>query len=1092
MRLLRFGVDRLPGITTPFGFSADPGLNLLVGPNGIGKSSVARALHFLLWPGRGRPSPDLVVHAEFQVGPDVLRAEFRGFGEVIWSKDGGAVPPPDLPPERLAPCHHLDVLDLLPVMAHPDDLSLTGVLVKELGGGVNLAAVRDDLFPSRGPSPQRRYDDYRAAETAIATITARHRGLADQEASLAELEGRRDDALSAQARHAVLALALRRTGIKAEVAALENELAAIPAAVESVRTEDPENLTRFRGDIRDRRADLAQLDRDLAALAEDVAACGIQADPAPALAPVQQGLKDLRTLAGQVGEANRLRNQARLRISQATAALPGGAMPPGRWDAIDPDSVRTLMHLGCAVLEQQSLVKGLAETAAPQLPGSSSRWARLFLWTGIAAMLCGAAAGLVSAWRPIGLPAAALGLGLLGGAAALRAAARPRASDPDRSAGRLASERARAEEASRKLSDAADRLGLKLDSRDPALALILQAALEFRNARSEADLRDAECRELEERRTAMLEEVNSRLASLGSAACATLEDAEAAAAGILRRWERFQGLMEKKKSLEGRRREFETSIAGREEDLRVLFDRLGLEPDPRNDREVGRYLSLQPRFRAISSTLKSLQATLDGLEREIRQGKDLFRGDDPATPDLETLDPAILTSRLQTEQELAAQASELAAGVGAIGEALRSARRGHDLQAALADRNRAREDLQEILAAQLLNQCGRVMLDRARRDHGQRTRPAALDQADRYLKTFTGGAYGLALLEGENEEATFAAVDLDSNRRLTPAQLSAGTRVQLLLAARLGFLATMGGAIRPPLVIDDALGSSDPVRFRAIVTALGRLCAAGGHQVFHLGPRPGEAEAWRRILEEDGLGVPAVIDLAAIRGKSASAADQVLRTMDLPAHTPPGPGGRSAAEYGALLGVPRADLRAPAESLPLFYLLTDELELLHCLLVAGCGTVGRWTTAQDWLPESGLVDARAAGMVAARIKVWRKFREAWSVGRPPKVDLPFLKNSSAVSGTFLQRVADLLVQVEGSGQGLLDGLRDRQVPGFRVANIDLLAEELDAAGFLDDRPLLDREDLVRTLVEGVAGEVRAGLLDMTAVHRLVDRFLAHE
>ncbi|MBU2503176.1 ATP-binding protein, partial [bacterium] len=118
MRLLEFRSDRLPGIPTPFGFTAGPGLNLVVGPNGIGKSSVARALHFLLWPRRGDPSTDLAVHADFQVGTDVLRAGYRGVGEVSWTREGRAVAAPDLPPESLAACHHLDVLDLMPALLH--------------------------------------------------------------------------------------------------------------------------------------------------------------------------------------------------------------------------------------------------------------------------------------------------------------------------------------------------------------------------------------------------------------------------------------------------------------------------------------------------------------------------------------------------------------------------------------------------------------------------------------------------------------------------------------------------------------------------------------------------------------------------------------------------------------------------------------------------------------------------------------------------------------------------------------------------------------------------------------------------------------
>ena len=50
MKLRRLSIGRLPGIDEPFGLEElGDGFNVIVGPNGIGKSSLCRAARSLLW-----------------------------------------------------------------------------------------------------------------------------------------------------------------------------------------------------------------------------------------------------------------------------------------------------------------------------------------------------------------------------------------------------------------------------------------------------------------------------------------------------------------------------------------------------------------------------------------------------------------------------------------------------------------------------------------------------------------------------------------------------------------------------------------------------------------------------------------------------------------------------------------------------------------------------------------------------------------------------------------------------------------------------------------------------------------------------------
>ena len=244
-------------------------------------------------------------------------------------------------------------------------------------------------------------------------------------------------------------------------------------------------------------------------------------------------------------------------------------------------------------------------------------------------------------------------------------------------------------------------------------------------------------------------------------------------------------------------------------------------------------------------------------------------------------------------------------------------------------------------------------------------------------------------------------------------------------------------------------------------------------QMFYLSARRHEPALWQQATGAR----PAVIDLSAVRFPSEASAPEDYRVEAPPSL--PAPNGRSAETYASLLGVPsRLDPHRPEGGIHLFHLLRDDLTLLHTLMDTWrIGSLGQLEgllasdAAQAALPGKDL-----RRRLRQRCRVVRTWVELWRQGRGRPVDRGVLEQSSAISSTFIDRVADLAVQKQGDGEALVQALRAGKVDHFRSRKLDELEQWLADEGYTDDQERLTGEDRRRlTLQRAAPGtEVDAG------------------
>ncbi len=143
MYLKQLKIHTLPGIEPGFAFTpAGEGVNIVTGPNAIGKSSLERALGYLLRGARREDPIALSLEAELVSSDSTWRVRRNG-SQVSWYRDGNAAMPPALPGIGQKGMYRLSVEHLL--MDDDRDRDFARELRNRLHGGLDLDAPRIKL-----------------------------------------------------------------------------------------------------------------------------------------------------------------------------------------------------------------------------------------------------------------------------------------------------------------------------------------------------------------------------------------------------------------------------------------------------------------------------------------------------------------------------------------------------------------------------------------------------------------------------------------------------------------------------------------------------------------------------------------------------------------------------------------------------------------------------------------------------------------------------------------------------------------------------------------------------------------------------------
>lgn len=349
MHLKRLKIQTLPGIEPGFTFEPPAsGINIVTGPNAIGKSSLARALGYLLRNGQRDDPLALSLEAEFESNGIAWRV-LRNGSQVAWYRDGNPASPPVLPGAAQTGLHRLSVEHLL--AGDERDRDLARELRNSLRGGFDLDALRRNRLSSRYAQTEEK--NLRNAEKELRQKEGEYDALERQEhEDLPELNGKIKDAEEAQNRLEHLQQGLNLHGaVKAKKSCVD-ELRAYPPGMDRLRGDENERLAKLEQKSEDLRDKLRDEQRRLHTAETALAETGLQQS-----APDPERLDAMELHLQGLGLKTASRNNARETLAKTESGLKKALEPfndTGKPPRLDEESIKQAETIAAPLIKAQA------------------------------------------------------------------------------------------------------------------------------------------------------------------------------------------------------------------------------------------------------------------------------------------------------------------------------------------------------------------------------------------------------------------------------------------------------------------------------------------------------------------------------------------------------------------------------------------------------------------------------------------------------------------------------------------------------------------------------------------------------------------
>ena len=602
-----------------------------------------------------------------------------------------------------------------------------------------------------------------------------------------------------------------------------------------------------------------------------------------------------------------------------------------------------------------------------------------------------------------------------------------------------------------------DQLGAAPDASDVELAVISKRVLDWQEAHDEVEGIQESIDTVDEQIESAHEQLQTKLAPYGYDDVQSSGGATETIRNLENRERQREAAQRDLNQATGTIREATEKIDTLEDERDEIFADLDLDADDHDRLEelceqVDEYESATEAVREAD-----IRANTEAEELESYPGFE---------PDLKEQEIADLREDLREVERTAEDFDDLQSRIADIKAEIRQAKSDDQVETALAERDRALDNLKDQLEDDCATMVGDVLVDHVQEATMETSRPDIFERARETLSTITRGRYRL---DFDENEAEFRAFDEINQKGLALDELSSGTRVQVLLAVRIAFVEQQEQGVRIPLLLDETLANTDDRRAKTIIESTIEL-ARNGRQVFYFTAQGDEVAKWIAALESTNGVNHEIIDLATVRDIDDSIHLPSLESVESFTPKAPSPDGHDHASYRDELEVDSFNPHRSVGTAHLWYVV-DDIETLHQLLELGIEHWGQLSNLLQW--GNGDLRSVASGQVTVaqdNAAALNEFVDAWKVGRGEPVDREVLEASGAVSSNFIDEVTALAESVNRDGRQIVQALHNGEVNRFRSGKANKLETYLEENGYIEPRDTLDHGQIHARVIERFVDE----------------------
>ena len=328
MILKRLAINRLPGISQPFEIeAAGAGFHVVYGPNGIGKSSICRAIEGLYWEDRGS-SAFTSVNGEFEWDGESWWGQREG-KRITWQRGGESNVSPNLPPSHNDRCFFLHLRDLIDP-SRDGTADIASDIRRQMSGGFDLDKIASDLFSGVTRYHSRRQrNDFNRASDEVQKALARQTGLQRRADEIGRLRGRLDEAEAATRRLALVERAIGLARRREELAGVVEQIEALPGALARMTGKEVEDVARHQEQADTLAERVRSLQEELRKVREARQKTALDSPMEQAdLAAWRENADELRRIELELDAARSERGATRRGLASALSAIGRGDVDP--------------------------------------------------------------------------------------------------------------------------------------------------------------------------------------------------------------------------------------------------------------------------------------------------------------------------------------------------------------------------------------------------------------------------------------------------------------------------------------------------------------------------------------------------------------------------------------------------------------------------------------------------------------------------------------------------------------------------------------------------------------------------------------------